>query len=110
MVDPDLALLFVDCFPNTLDTTGSFSVLFSFFFPFYSFFCSFPIVQTSSSKDTFIITGDITAMWQRDSAWQVHPYIPFAPEDPHLANMLRVSFLFFSFFSLSSLDISFLFN
>jgi len=65
--DKELALLFIDCFPNTLDTT----------------------VLTSGEEDTFIITGDIHAMWLRDSSWQVDPYVHFANDDPKVATMLR---------------------
>lgn len=58
MSDRKLAKIFENCFPNTLDTT----------------------VQnfTRSPLDTFIITGDIDAMWLRDSTNQVFPYIPYA--------------------------------
>ncbi len=49
-----LAEIFTNCFPNTLDTTTHYTID--------------PITQI---PDTFIITGDIEAMWQRDSANQV---------------------------------------
>jgi hypothetical protein len=61
-------LLFADCFPNTLDTT----------------------VVSASANDTFIITGDINAMWLRDSSWQVFPYFPYISADPHLQSMIQV--------------------
>src|SRR5438045_1911050 len=52
IADPELAQLFFNCFPNTLDTTvepGTFE----------------------GKPDTVVITGDIPAMWQRDSSAQV---------------------------------------
>ena len=68
--DPVLRAMFERCFPNTLDTTV------------------FP-GTLDGRPDTFVITGDIDAMWQRDSSAQVHPYLPFAKEDPHLARLLQ---------------------
>lgn len=69
MADPDLSQMFGQCFPNTLDTT---------------------VVYHSDhpKKDTFIITGDIHAMWLRDSTNQVMPYLQFANRDARLKNML----------------------
>ncbi len=61
----ELAWLFNNCFPNTLDTTVEF--------------------ETKEGRpDTYVITGDIDAMWQRDSTAQVWPYLPFAKEDKRL--------------------------
>ena len=54
--DSELAWLFSNCFPNTLDTTVSFS-------------------EKEGRPDTFVITGDIHAMWLRDSSAQVWPYV-----------------------------------
>jgi meiotically up-regulated gene 157 (Mug157) protein len=67
--DPELAWLFENCFPNTLDTT----------------------VRTGrrdGKPDTFVITGDINAMWLRDSTAQVWPYLPLAKEDRALKTLL----------------------
>lgn len=67
--DTKLAWMFENCFPNTLDTTVQF--------------------RTKNGKpDTFVITGDINAMWLRDSAAQVWPYLPLANEDPKLKALL----------------------
>ncbi len=70
IADPQLAAMFECCLPNTLDTTvfaGS----------------------TDGKPDTFVITGDIDAMWLRDSSAQVWPYLQFAQKDKHLAEMLE---------------------
>lgn len=68
--DPELAWLFENCFPNTLDTTIRYS-------------------EINGQPDTFVITGDIPAMWLRDSTAQVWPYLSLAGEDPKLKNMLK---------------------
>jgi len=71
IADRELAWLFTNCFPNTLDTTVNFSV------------------DSRDKPDTFIITGDIEAMWLRDSTNQVWPYLCILNEDPHLRDMFR---------------------
>lgn len=68
--DPTLALLFTNCLPNTLDTT----VL--------------NFTYVNGLPDTFVVTGDIPAMWLRDSTNQVFPYLPYASQDPALQKML----------------------
>lgn len=70
IADPQLGRMFEQCFPNTLDTTVFFD-------------------DQRGQPDTFIITGDIDAMWLRDSSSQVWPYLPFARQDPHLKAMLQ---------------------
>lgn len=69
IADPELAWLFENCFPNTLDTTVDFEV-------------------KDGRPDTFVITGDINAMWLRDSSAQVWPYVTLANKDDHLREML----------------------
>jgi uncharacterized protein len=68
--DPDLAWMFENCYPNTLDTTVEVS-------------------KAVGRTDTFIITGDIDAMWLRDSSCQVWPYVPLAKSDDALREMFR---------------------
>ena len=67
--DPELAWLFENCFPNTIDTTVHFK-------------------PVDGKPDTFVITGDIDAMWLRDSTAQVWPYLPLLKEDEHLKEMV----------------------
>ena len=66
-----LAWMFENCFPNTLETTVHYRK------------------TVDGDDDTFVYTGDIHAMWLRDSGAQVWPYVRFAKEDPKLAHMLR---------------------
>ena len=69
--DAKLTLLFENCFPNTLDTTVSYRTL------------------PDGDDDTFVYTGDIPAMWLRDSSAQVWPYLPFMKDDEPLRRMIR---------------------
>jgi meiotically up-regulated gene 157 (Mug157) protein len=68
--DPELAWLFENCFPNTLDTTVQFST-------------------ANGKPDTFVITGDIDAMWLRDSTAQVWPYLPLIKQDKELRQLIE---------------------
>lgn len=68
--DPELAWLFENCFPNTLDTTVDFEM-------------------KNGKPDTYVITGDIDAMWLRDSSAQVWPYLPFMKEDKNLQQLIK---------------------
>jgi meiotically up-regulated gene 157 (Mug157) protein len=68
--DPELAWLFENCYPNTLDTTVNYSV-------------------KDGRADTFVITGDINAMWMRDSSAQVWPYLPLITKDTELRNVIK---------------------
>lgn len=67
--DPEIAWLFENCFPNTLDTTVFFK-------------------NIEDKPDTFVITGDIHAMWLRDSSAQVWPYLPLIKEDKDLQQLI----------------------
>ncbi|MDO9375530.1 MAG: glycoside hydrolase family 125 protein [Ferruginibacter sp.] len=65
----ELAWLFQNCFPNTLDTTVDFEMI-------------------DGRPDTYVITGDIDAMWLRDSTAQVWPYLSLVKEDPKLQQLI----------------------
>jgi len=61
--------MFENCFPNTLDTTVDFEMV-------------------DGRPDTYVITGDIDAMWLRDSSAQVWPYLALMHEDPQLQQLI----------------------
>jgi meiotically up-regulated gene 157 (Mug157) protein len=64
---PALAPLAKQCFLNTIETT----------------------VKQLDDGTYFVITGDIPAMWLRDSAAQVRPYVKYAKEDKELQTILE---------------------
>ena len=70
LTNPRLAWMFANCFPNTLDTTVHFGK------------------DENGRWRTFVYTGDIHAMWLRDSGAQVWPYVQLAPEDKHLQSLI----------------------
>lgn len=67
--DKEIAWLFGNCFPNTLDTTVYHQL-------------------KDGRPDTYVITGDIDAMWLRDSSAQVWPYLEFVNEDDSLKQLI----------------------
>jgi meiotically up-regulated gene 157 (Mug157) protein len=70
IADPELAEIFRNCFPNTLDTTvepGEFE----------------------GKPDTAVVTGDIAAMWLRDSSAEVWPYLPLLRRDDRLRKLIE---------------------
>ena len=70
ITDPGLRRLLEGTLPNTLDTT---------------------VVAggTDERPDTFVVTGDIDAMWLRDSTAQVWPYLASVRDDPALDRLIR---------------------
>ena len=71
LVNPKIAWMFENCYPNTLDTTVHFDE-----------------GGNTGRGDTFIYTGDIPAMWLRDSGAQVWPYVRYAAVDPNMRKMI----------------------
>ena len=67
--DKELGWLFNNCFPNTLDTTVTYT-------------------EIDGRPDTYVITGDIDAMWLRDSSAQVWPYMAFVDKDEKLKKLI----------------------
>lgn len=65
----ELAWMFENCFPNTLDTTVDFGT-------------------SDGRPDTYVITGDIDAMWLRDSSAQVYPYLDLMRDDAPLQQLI----------------------
>ncbi|MBC7626291.1 glycoside hydrolase family 125 protein [Ferruginibacter sp.] len=65
----ELGWLFENCFPNTLDTTVDFEMV-------------------NNKPDTYVITGDIDAMWMRDSTAQVWPYLALVKKDKELQQLI----------------------
>ena len=65
----ELGWLFENCFPNTLDTTVDFTMI-------------------NNKPDTYVITGDIDAMWLRDSTAQVWPYLSLIKKDAELQQLI----------------------
>jgi len=67
--DKELGWMFNNCFPNTLDTTVTYQI-------------------KNGKPDTYVITGDIDAMWLRDSSAQVWPYLSFVKKDKELQQLI----------------------
>lgn len=65
--DAKIGQMFEQCFTNTYKTT----------------------MKPQEDGTVFIITGDIPAMWLRDSALQVRPYLLLAENDPVMADMIE---------------------
>ncbi|KAI0786378.1 Six-hairpin glycosidase-like protein [Abortiporus biennis] len=69
LIDPDLARLFENTFPNTLDTTVKYF--------------------NATENLAFIITGDIDAQWLRDTANQFAHYHTLLSKDKELATLVK---------------------
>ena len=86
MVDKDLARVFENAFPNTLDTTIRWHI-------------DGPTVDVKSKEtalgkakwtgaQSFVVTGDINAEWLRDSTNQLLQYQPLAKKDLGIFNLI----------------------
>ncbi len=62
----DLAYLYRKCFPNSIETT----------------------TELLEDGTTFVLTGDIPAMWLRDSSAQVRPYVRLARRDERVRSLI----------------------
>ncbi|MCM1348885.1 MAG: glycoside hydrolase family 125 protein [Firmicutes bacterium] len=71
LTNQKLVWMFENCFPNTLDTTVHFRK------------------DSAGKNDTFVYTGDIHAMWLRDSAAQVWPYVQLCGSDAALKDLIE---------------------
>lgn len=71
LTNAKLAWMFENCFPNTIDTTVHYRK------------------DAEGKNETFVYTGDIHAMWLRDSGAQVWPYVALANQDSHLKDMIE---------------------
>ena len=65
----ELAWLFNNCFPNTLDNCVTYT-------------------DFENRPDTFVNSGDTDAMWLRDSSAQVWSYLPFLRKDKALKDLV----------------------
>lgn len=65
--DIKLGEMFEKCFLNTINTT----------------------IKRMDDNTTYVLTGDIPAMWLRDSVCQVRPYLVLANEDKEIADMIE---------------------
>lgn len=64
---PALAPLAKQCYLNTIETT----------------------IKQCDNGDYFVITGDIPALWLRDSAAQLRPYMPLCKESNELCEIMK---------------------
>ena len=62
-----LASLYRNCYPNTLETATEFL----------------------DDGSVFVLTGDIPAMWLRDSTAEVSHYIPLAKDNKDISDIIR---------------------
>ncbi|MBW6529252.1 glycoside hydrolase family 125 protein [Sphingomonas sp. RRHST34] len=71
IADLELAWLFENCYPSTLDTTVT------------------KVGTVDGKPDAFVITGDIEALWLRDSSAQLQTYVHLTPKDAPLRRLFH---------------------
>ncbi|SCW00793.1 LAFE_0C12112g1_1 [Lachancea fermentati] len=86
--NPDLARLFENTFPNTLDTTILWHVTAEQNKKLHNHKLKH-ISYRNEKPETFVVTGDIHAEWLRDSAWQLSTYQPFIRYDSKLLELMK---------------------
>ena len=64
---PEWVAVFNKCYANTLETT----------------------VKKLNDGSIFLLTGDIPAMWLRDSTAQIRPYLILAKDDPEIQDLIK---------------------
>lgn len=69
--DREVRRMFEQCLPNTLDTTVYYRE------------------NEEGVPDTYVVTGDIPAMWLRDSTNQLWPYLRFAKDDDDIQKLFQ---------------------
>lgn len=88
IADPDLFHMFQNTWPNTLDTTIAWHGVSNASYDSEEG----PLAVTPEEELTFVITGDIEAMWLRDSANQLQAYVSVLKKDSRpntLASLFR---------------------
>ncbi|KAL1605693.1 hypothetical protein SLS59_003496 [Nothophoma quercina] len=85
MVDKDLARIFENAFPNTLDTTVRWHVDDT---PPHKYGKRNWEKGAWTGPQSFIVTGDINAEWLRDSTNQLQQYQPLAKKDKEIFKLI----------------------
>lgn len=88
ITDPDLARIFENAFPNTLDTTVRWHVNGSEKSDAKNIFWNLRSPGRWEGAQSFIVTGDINAEWLRDSTNQLAQYQILAKKDKSIANLI----------------------
>lgn len=86
MVDKDLARIFENAFPNTLDTTVRWHVDNT---PAHKYGSRSWEKGAWTGPQSFIVTGDINAEWLRDSTNQLQQYQPLAKKDKEIFKLIQ---------------------
>jgi meiotically up-regulated gene 157 (Mug157) protein len=86
LVDKDLARIFENAFPNTLDTTVRWHVDNT---PTYKYGGRNWEKGAWTGPQSFIVTGDINAEWLRDSTNQLQQYQPLAKKDKEIFKLIQ---------------------